>query len=636
MLNFFLNTFLSRYFALNSCKIVKFTIIILIVFLNKNTFAQNNKVDSLEAVINTNIDDTAKVKVYEKLAYAYSSISPEKSIKYLDKALKLSKNKLSDAHYINALIHASKLWRMSGNYEKSITYGFEALKISDSLDRKYDSAKALKYIGISYYRMKNFGKAIEYQYKALKIYFSKSDSVHIADCYTNIGVVYDETKKFDMAIFYYRKALSIYTNKNILSGMSDLYNNLAGIYYQKKDSKNVVKYINKSLDIKREMKDSVGISFILINIGGVYNQIGEYERGINSIKEGIIIAKKLNMFPIVSQGYRTLYEIYSDNKDYKKALKFHKLYAKTNDSLTNIKKVKNINEIQTKYETEKKNVEIKELKIEKIKNENTQKLFVIIILALIVVAILLIIFFVHRGRVNKVLNSNNEKLKQLNETQNRLMGIISHDFKAPLSAFYSITSSLKSKIDKISEKEIVEYLNRMLNSSIALKMQLENMLNWAINHSRRIKAEINNYNLNILIYKITAILQEFANEKNIKIRNNILESCEINTDGKLLGVVLNNLVSNAVKFSKPNSETIISSKKDNNSIIISVKDFGAGMKNSEAESLFTDNPQVQKNENSGTGLGLIVCKDIIKELGGKIWAKSEPGKGTEIFVKLNI
>jgi signal transduction histidine kinase len=523
---------------------------------------------------------------------------------------------------------------LAGDYQEAISYGLSALSLAEELDLQVDVAKASKYIGISYYRLKDFDKAIEFHNKALDIYIVLKELIYEADCYTNIGVVYDESAEFDKALEYYNKALVIYEKENELSGMADIYNNIAGIYYQKHENDKIIDYMNKSLDIKRQMDDKIGISYTLINIGGVYAQIGNSEKGVESIKEGIDIAVNIDLLPLVNVGYEALFEVYKNNNDYKTAFEYYELYNQTKDSLFDIEKTKSIQELQTKYETEKKNVEIKELKIQQIKDDNLQKLFLVIIGSLLIVAVLLVIFFMQRTRMNSILNEKNNELQNLNATQNRLMSIISHDLKAPLSAFYSITSSLKSKFDNISRQDIDHYFNRMLNSSVALKMQLENMLNWAINQSSKISVKKGNFNLYILNLKVVMILQEFANEKNITITNNIDENSEIKTDSKLFSIVLNNLISNAIKFSNPDSEIIISAMKKNEKIIFSIKDSGVGMTKDELENLFTDKENNSQNENRGTGLGLIVSKDIIEKLGCRIWAESEENVGTEFFIEI--
>jgi signal transduction histidine kinase len=130
------------------------------------------------------------------------------------------------------------------------------------------------------------------------------------------------------------------------------------------------------------------------------------------------------------------------------------------------------------------------------------------------------------------------------------------------------------------------------------------------------------------------VLQEFAREKNIVIENNIPEDLEVFTDGKLMGIVFNNLISNAIKFSDQGGRVIVSAEKKNGKILIFVKDFGAGMSPKQVEHLFTGDQIALKHQNSGTGLGLIVVRDIINKLGGRILVESEPEKGTRFTIEL--
>ena len=607
-----------------------------VFFLSFSTisYSQIEKVDSLKEVLNSNISDSSKLLVLEDIVIFYSSSSSDSAEYYILQALSLSNTFPNKTKYVEILLLANKISRQSGNYEAAITYGYSALNVADSINNQHLIAQASKNIGISHYRLKNFEQALEFHNKALDLYIILDETLFQADCYTNIGVVYDETMEFDKALEYYNKALVIFEQQEELSGMADIYNNIAGIYYQKKEEDKMIEYMNKSLEIRRQLDDKIGLIYTLINIGGVYGQIGEYQKGIDNIKEGIELSIQIDLLPLVNVGYETMYELYLKQDDYKNAFEYYELYNQTKDSLFNIEKTKSIQELQTEYETEKQKSEIQELNYKNLKSENAKKRFILVIFSLIAIAALVIVFLMQRIKMNKILQDKNVQLQSLNATQNRLMSIISHDFKAPLSAFYSITNSLKNKYDKIDRHEIDKYFNRMLNSSVALKLQLENMLNWAINQSREITVSKKQINLHIISFKVVMILQEFANEKNILIENNIDENIEIETDSKLLSIVLNNLISNAIKFSNPNNKVIISTKKEAEKVILSVKDFGLGMSKQDKENLFTHTDKITQNENSGTGLGLIVSKDIVEKLGGKIWVESELKVGTEFFVEI--
>lgn len=595
-------------------------------------YSQSNS-NSLKQLLNSNIEDSSRIDILQKLAQYYSSISIDSAIFFIEKAITISNKSSDNKKRIETLLQANKIYRLNGNYDQAISYGFVALNIADSIDALPLVAQSAKYLGITFYRLKDFIKALEFHNKALKLYTELQDSIFQADCYTNIGVVYDETANFELAIDYYNKALAIYQQKNELSGIADIYNNIAGVYYQLHENEKLIEYMNKSLEIRRQMDDNIGIIYTLINIGGVYGQLGYFQKAVESITEGIETAKTVEMLPLINVGYEAMYELYLKNEDYKNAFEYYELFVDTKDSLFTIEKEKNIQELQTKYETEKMTVENQALKIENIKNESQKRAVIIIAGGLFLIAILLLLFIKHRIKINSILRHKNEQLQNLNATQNRLMSIISHDLKAPLSAFYSITSSLKTKFDKIDRKEIDNYFNRMLNSSVALKLQLENMLNWAINQTREITVNKSSYNLHVLVYKVAMILQEFANEKSITIENNIDENIDFETDSRLLSIVLNNLISNAVKFSPKNSKIIISGTKKNQKTTITIKDFGIGMTKEEAENLFNKTLNTTKKEGKDTGLGLIVSKDIVEKLGGEISVSSEPNKGTEFKIE---
>jgi len=613
-------------------KIIQILWLTLLLLLSQTVFTQTNT-DSLKHQLNANITDSTKINILKKLATEYSYISTDSAIIFIEQAIIISKNNTNKIEYVKNLLQANKISRLSGNYEDAITYSYLALNVADSINNTNLMAQSAKYLGISYYRIKNFDKALEFHNKALELYIELEDTIYQADCYTNIGVVYDETAEFDSALEYYDKALIIYEAENELSGMADIYNNIAGIYYQKHENDKIIDYMNKSLEIRRQMGDNIGIIYTLINMGGVYGQTGNFQKAVENIQEGIEIAIQADILPLVNVGYEAMYELYLNNENYENAFEYYKLFNETKDSLFSIEKEKNIQELQTKYETEKKNVVIQELKIDNLKAENQKKTFIIIAISLFLITILMLIFIRQRTKLNAILKEKNTQLNKLNATQNRLMSIISHDLKAPLSAFYSITSSLKTKFNKIDRLEIDRYFDRMLNSSIALKLQLENMLNWAINQNREITVNKSSYNLHILTFKVVMILQEFANEKNITIENNIDENFEIITDSRLLSIVLNNLISNAVKFSSNNSKIQLSATVDTDKTTIFVKDFGIGMTKEEAENLFKNRLNITKSDSKETGLGLIVSKDIVEKLGGKIIVTSEPNKGTEFKIE---
>jgi len=652
-------------------KVIFFTFINLLLF---QAFAQKLDVDSLISVTKESDNDTIVIQSLIKLYEVFEYSNTDTAIYYCKQALYISKKTRQKKFEAYTLYYLGGLYDTQGLYELAYDNYFKALELFEQQNDKKGLGGCFNCIGIVLWEQSEQAsnsvkkikliKALEYIDKGLKYYTDIDYKSGMGVCYMNNGIVFNdyaklaenkqtEIKRFNSAIDNYKQATEIFENINDTRSISDCNLNIALLYYDiylnekdktltKKKYEIIKEYLEKAKKQYIECNDLYGEAMALKNLATIkidYSKTQENNQSllhdaIKYAKKSLNYADSLDALFLKYDAYFSLFKAYKGLNMYETALKYHELYSDTKDSVLNAKKSKTIEEMETRYETEKKNVEIKELTIKNIQNENTKLIFLFIAGFLLFVSLIMIFFFRQKNKLNKILNKKNEELKQLNFTQNRLMSIISHDFKAPLSAFYSITNSLKTKFDKIERSEIDNYFNRMLNSSVALKLQLENMLNWAINQSREIKVSKKLTNLNIIALKVVIILQEFANEKSITIENKIDESLEILTDGKLLSIVLNNLIANAVKFSGSNSKIIVSAIKNNDKTILSVKDFGEGISKVNAENLFSGKKNKSEHENSGTGLGLIVSKDIIEKLNGKIWADSKLNKGTEIFIEL--
>jgi len=625
-------------------------------------------------------DSSALQKLIE-FVEEYEFSNTDTAIYFCKQTLELAKEEENKSLEAYSLYYLGGLFDTQGLYETAYKHYFSAVKIFEKLDDKKGFAGCLNCIGIVLWEQSEqasssvkkikLTKSLEYNKKALKLYRDINYKKGEAVCLMNNGIVLDDCakntndrekqqEKYNSAIKNYEQAMAIFNEIGDIRSTADCNLNIASLYhslyFNKKDTiltakeySSIENYFNSSLSLYYKSNDLYGVSMALQNLASIKTEYAKSDKAkksylftaINDADKALIFADSVDALFLKYDAYFALFNAYKNLKQFDKALKYHELYLVTKDSVHSVEQLNAIEEMETRYNVEKKIQEIKVNKAEILQKQTENKRQKIIIAWALLVLMLFFAFVILLIRINKqkknaniALNETNTQLEQLNATQNRLMSIISHDFKAPLSAFYSITNSLKTKFDKIDRKEIDNFLARMLNSSIALKLQLENMLNWSINQQREISVNKSLYNLSVLSYKVIMILQEFANEKLISIENNIDENIEIETDGRLLSIVLNNLIANSVKYSPNNSSVYLSGHHQNNQLVLTVKDNGRGMSEDDVENLFSDNGQSPNNENSGTGLGLIVSKDIIEKLGGKIWAESKLNEGTEIFIEL--
>ena len=235
-------------------------------------------------------------------------------------------------------------------------------------------------------------------------------------------------------------------------------------------------------------------------------------------------------------------------------------------------------------------------------------------------------------------NKNNElKLMELNATKDKFFSIIAHDLKNPLSSIIGFSEYLLEALNEKDFEQIEKFVAIILQSSKKAMNLLMNLMEWAQSQTGRI--EYNPQNLEIVDFLNESILlyDDIAKQKSITIKMELPENLIVFADKSMISTVFRNLISNAVKYTMPGGEVIISAVKRKSEIIFSVADNGIGIPKNSIEKLFRiDQSYSTKGTNNekGTGLGLILCKEFIEKSNGKIWVESEFGTGTTFYFSL--
>ena len=230
-----------------------------------------------------------------------------------------------------------------------------------------------------------------------------------------------------------------------------------------------------------------------------------------------------------------------------------------------------------------------------------------------------------------------ELLRQSNSEKDKFFSIIAHDLRNPFNGFLGFTDILKTDLRKMTLNEIEMIVNNMNNSAHRLFGLLTNLLEWSM--AKRGLMEINpeKVNLNEIVQSVLNICNESLTAKDINLRNEISNDILFTADKRKLESILRNLISNAIKFTNSGGVVTISANRLEDSINISIKDTGIGMNNDMISDLFKiDKMTCRKgtSDEPSTGLGLILCKELVSKHNGKITVESEEGKGTEFVVSL--
>lgn len=225
------------------------------------------------------------------------------------------------------------------------------------------------------------------------------------------------------------------------------------------------------------------------------------------------------------------------------------------------------------------------------------------------------------------------ELSDLNRTKDKFFSIISHDLKNPFQSILGYTQMMREEYDSISDQEKKEILDSLVGVSKKTQQLLENLLNWAKVQSGKIKVYNEEIFLNEIAVQVFETVSVQAHFKKIKLTSKIPSNVILFTDFDMISVIIRNLVTNALKFTHASGQVEVGAIPYSKYVEIYVKDNGIGMSEEQVYSLFNfKNSTVERGTKGerGTGLGLILCKEFVDKLGGKIWAESKEGKGTKI------
>ena len=237
----------------------------------------------------------------------------------------------------------------------------------------------------------------------------------------------------------------------------------------------------------------------------------------------------------------------------------------------------------------------------------------------------------------KQLDEANYALKQAIAVKDRFFSIIAHDLKNPFNAIIGFSDLLLEQIRNNDFEGIDKYAQIILESSRSAMELLTNLMEWSRLQTGRIEFRPEYFNISTALDETILLIKGSAEQKSISIINNLSPGLFVYADKVMVGTVLRNLISNAIKFTYPGGKVTVASFIKEDEIIISVADTGVGIPEERIGRLFeigeAYSTRGTQNE-KGTGLGLILCKEFIEKNNGRIWVESTPGAGTTFYFSI--
>lgn len=237
-----------------------------------------------------------------------------------------------------------------------------------------------------------------------------------------------------------------------------------------------------------------------------------------------------------------------------------------------------------------------------------------------------------RKRVEKALKDSEARLIGLNAAKDKFFSIIAHDLKGPFNSIIGFSDLLLDRIREEDYEEIEKYATIIQNSSRRAMDLIMNLMEWSRSQTGRLDFNPENIDIVALIKTIAQLLNDSAQQKSIVLYTEMPGKTMVFVDKAMMGTVLRNLISNAIKFTNPGGEIVISVNQTSEKVIVTVADNGVGIRADAINKLFVIEKSystIGTKDEKGTGLGLILCKEFIEKHGGTIWVESEFGKGSK-------
>jgi two-component system sensor histidine kinase/response regulator len=591
-------------------------------------------------------------------------------------------------------ISYGRMYTLLGNYKLALNYLNLAIENSKKINNEKSLTDAYKNSGSVYYGMGQLSNALDYYYKALFIAVKNHYTILSGDLYNDIGVVLQSMEVYPNALEYYKKALDISQKEHDIQGISTMEENIGEVLLAQTQYNNAIAHLNKALSIAKKQNDIDGLSSVYTDLGLCYAHKNQPPLAISYLDTALQIAEKHKF--IYNQAYASigLATVYNQQKDYKNAYKYalqgqnlaiklRNLSVRANAALQLNKTLAGLGNYQQAYVYLDQYIALKnQLK----DNESIQKLtsynyelnfankerqmqqeqhdrdllyqqkihsqrlintiFLVVMLAMIITSVVYYKQKRNQQKINAMLEEKNRevlyqkanldeqahKLNDLNNLKDRLISVLAHDLRAPLSTLRGLFNLLQDKT--ITHREMIEMIPSVLKNLEYTSDFLDTLLFWMNSQMENFETSVKSFSIKEIVAYEIEHYQDQALIKGIKLIDHVPPNTNALADPNSIRIVIRNLITNAIKFSKENDVIeIFAAPDDDQNIMIRIKDTGVGISTKQLSKLFknrVDSKTGTKNE-SGTGMGLFFCKDLVEKCNGHIWVNSEQGVGTEFF-----
>ena len=615
-------------------------------------------------------NDTTSVNNFNallKTAWQFRQSNPDFSLKLSKKAIAIAKKRESFSELAFAYNYTGIIYRNLTEYDSSYYYFKKALETSLIANDSVEMAHSYTNLSLYYQFVHRYHCALEDANKAYEIFSKINNNKGKAYSLLVLGRIYIDLKKFNTANSFLLKTIKIrrevgdsistakawyfYAYSLIEKGEINQAKKILDKLHRLFKKVEIQKYLAHSffafgiIDIKEKrfhkainnfliaVKLYEKVNFIVGKIDA-YNELGRAFLELKNTKAAsnyLLEAKRLSWQKKYYSGYEKALEYLVDLSIAKKDKKNLTRYA---DRLLAIKDSLYLAEVKQRNNEYQEIFHAKEVLKKNVTLRSDVKFHKVILLLGISLGLIFIGFILILLLQNRKLKRQTLQLKRAVEEKNKLFSIIAHDLKNPFSSLLGYADMLISELEyEFDEREVKSALRNMRLSTQKLLEMSENILQWARSQTGEMKFEPAEHRINDIILDVLSYFTQSVKIKGIEFKVNLTPNHKCFCDKNMVNVILRNLISNSIKFCSFGDYIKIFTEADKleKKIYISVEDSGVGMTREQVANLFKSaSSQTGTSGEKGTGLGLLLIKEMVEKHNGEIFVESKRNVGTRI------
>ena len=572
------------------------------------------------------------------LSYRHLTAQYDSALNNCFKALEIDKKHSFHEELARVQMGIAGIYQAAGSFVNAQKYLLEAGEVADSI--RNDSLSVLVHLQQAdiYLRQGDPAQALSRLKTANQKAKFLNNPVLSALVYRGFGRYYFHHGNFDMALENFKKAGDFLKGYDDPLLRSQNIFDIAECYHQMENYEKAYTLHQKALKIRKAENDITGMAESYIKLGKLMLDQKDYDRAEQFEMKGLTYAMQLNSNYLMRECYDNLYYIYAGTGNMKGARYFKDLFAYISEMIYTEADKHKVGELQSLLDISEKNRELKTLDA-KIQQQHSMITFGIALILVMGIASVSIYFFYKEKKqlvrqlqeTNEKVNRQVEELRELNSTKDKFFSIIGHDLKGPLNSLSAFANLILHNPSALSEDEMKKIAGDLNKSLKTLYELLENLLTWARSQTNRLTLQPEILNIGELIEENISLLYKTAINKDIRIEHIAFENITAWGDKNTVNTVIRNLLSNALKFTPRGGTVTIFANAYKDAVEIGIRDTGVGMSPEQIKKVFdisTKHSTPGTEQEQGTGLGLILCKEFVEKNGGQLYIESKEGRGS--------